>query len=303
MDLRKLSVFCKVYELRSFSRAGEETYLSQPTVSGHIKYLEDILDVRLFDRLGREVIPTKAGDILYQYSEKMIRLRDEAIQALRTYLGRVQGELVIGGSTIPGDYILPRLLGGFNAAYPDVKVLLQVSDTREIVKRILEARVEIGMVGARIEEEHIEYIPFMYDQLILVSHPEGPPAPDHELSPRELTQLPFIVREAGSGTLLSIQRILSSMQLDLKDLKVVAELGNTESVRQGIKAGLGLSIISDTAVKEDIENGALRVVPLEGLPIRRDFYLAMHRDRTHSPICKAFLSFCQKVGEKRLSAQ
>jgi len=302
MDLRKLSVFCKVYELRSFSRAGEETYLSQPTVSGHIKYLEDILDVPLFDRLGREVIPTRAGDILYQYAEKMIRLRDEAIQALRTYLGKIQGELVIGGSTIPGDYILPRLLGTFNAAYPDVKVLLQVSDTREIVKRILEARVEIGMVGARIEEERIEYIPFMYDRLILVSHPDGPPSPGSTLSPEALTQLPFIVREAGSGTLLGIQRILNAMKLDLKDLKVVAELGNTESVRQGVKAGLGLSIISDTAVKEDIENNTIRMVPLRGLPIRRDFYLAMHRDRTHSPICKAFLSFCEKFTEETLPA-
>ena len=107
MDLRRLEVFCKVYELKSFSRAGEACLLSQPTVSEHIRHLETFLDVRLFDRLGREVVPTRAGEILYNYARRMLNLRREASRTLELYRGKMSGDLELGGSTIPGQYILP----------------------------------------------------------------------------------------------------------------------------------------------------------------------------------------------------
>ena len=125
MDIRKLEVFRKVYELKSFSRAGDETYLSQPTVSGHIKYLEDYLECKLFDRLGKEVVPTRAGDILYEYAVEIIDLREKAEYALNQFQGKMKGKLLIGGSTIPGGYILPLLLGAFRSKYKDVLSSLQ----------------------------------------------------------------------------------------------------------------------------------------------------------------------------------
>ncbi len=295
MDLRKLDVFNKVYELRSFSRAGEESYLSQPTVSGHIKYLEELLEVRLFDRLGREVLPTKAAEVLYKFSKRMVQLRDEAFQSLQEFSGKMQGEILVGGSTIPGNYILPRLISAFNRRYPDVRVNLHVADTQEIIRRILDIRLEVGMVGARTEEERVMYVPFMHDDLVLVTHPDGPPEKGRTLSVMDLVSLPFIMREPGSGTRLSARKTLAAVGLDLDGLRVVAEFGNTETVRQGVKAGLGVSIISDLAVREDVRNGSLRIVPVEGLPIRREFHLAIHRHRTQSPIARAFLAFCQGI--------
>ena len=107
MDIRKLEVFRKVYELKSFSRAGDETYLSQPTVSGHIKYLEDYLGCKLFDRLGKEVVATRAGDILYEYAVEIIDLRERAEYALNQFQGKMKGKLLIGGSTIPVDIYFP----------------------------------------------------------------------------------------------------------------------------------------------------------------------------------------------------
>jgi len=292
MDLRKLAVFCKVYELRSFSRAGEEIYLSQPTVSGHIKYLEDLLEVRLFDRIGREVIPTQAAELLYGFAGRMIELRDEALEALRAYYGRIQGDLKLGASTIPGGYILPRIIGAFTRKYPEVRVRMRVQDTREILRRIQEMQVEIGMVGARVDEEGIVYHPFMEDELILVAPPELVPDRNEPLPLEALKDLPLIMREPGSGTRLSLQNILQSMDMDPGVLNVVAEFGSTEAVRQGVKARLGASILSSRAVEEDIRQGRLKTIPIEGLPVRRDFFLAVHKHRTQSPASRAFLEFC-----------
>ena len=200
MDIRKLEVFRKVYELRSFSRAGDESYLSQPTVSGHIKYLEDYLGVRLFDRLGKEVVPTRAGDILYEFAVKIVDLREEAERALNLFQGKMKGKLLIGGSTIPGGYILPNLLGRFRQKYPDVMVSLKVGDTQQIVEMVVGAEVEVGMVGARIDHPSAQYHQFQGDRLILAAPPDHQFGKKKMVTLKDLSLMPFVLREHGSGT-------------------------------------------------------------------------------------------------------
>jgi len=148
MDLWRLQIFSRVVELRSFSRAAKAVYLSQPTVSSHIKDLENHFECKLVDRLGREVIPTKAGSLLYSYATKIIALKQEAENALAEFQGKIKGRLTIGGSTIPAGYILPPLLGRFKDDYPEVVVTLVQSDTERIIRDTLEGNVELGIVGA-----------------------------------------------------------------------------------------------------------------------------------------------------------
>ncbi len=297
VDIRKLEVFRKVYELRSFSRAGDETYLSQPTVSGHVKFLEDYLGCRLFDRLGKEVVPTRAGDILYEYAVKIIELRDDAERALNLFQGKMKGTLLIGGSTIPGGYVLPTLLGRFHQQYPDVMVSLKEGDTRKIVEMVVSAEVEIGMVGALIDHPSAKYHHFGNDRLILVAPPGCTGVSKKGIKLKDLSGLPFIMREHGSGTRMSLQRALQPSSLSFQDLNIVAEMGSTQAVKEAVKNGLGVSILSDRAVVDELRHGLLEEIPVEGLEIGRKFYLVIHRSRTMSPICSAFWDFCLNMVE------
>ncbi|MGD8435966.1 MAG: LysR family transcriptional regulator, partial [Syntrophobacterales bacterium] len=200
MDLRKLEVFCKVYELKSFSRAGKACLLSQPTVSEHIRYLETHLDVRLFDRLGREVVPTRAGEILYKYARRMLILKREAGQTLERYRGKMSGDLELGGSTIPGQYILPSLIGRFRENFPDIFIKLLIGDTMKITTMVLDGQLELGVVGAKIKSNKLQFKQLFDDELVLAVSPNHRWAKRSAIRLEELPEAPFIMREQGSGT-------------------------------------------------------------------------------------------------------
>lgn len=293
MDLWQLRIFCKVVELKSFSRAGEAVRLSQPTVSSHIKELEVHFGTQLVDRLARHTLPTKAGELLYAYAQRLLALYEETQVAMAEFLGKIKGRLAIGGSTIPGGYLLPRLIGAFSQKYPGVHVALIVGDTADIMERIAGGQIEVGVVGARSEDRQLYQVPLLEDELRLVLPGHHKWAQKRAISIKELIVEPFIVREMGSGTLRSMARLLRQKGYGIDDLNIVAELGSTEAVRQGIKNGVGVSILSAIAIADDIHAGALQSVTIEGLDLKRSFYLTRHRHRTPSPLCRAFIDFLQ----------
>ena len=294
MDLKQLEIFARIVELKSFSKAAEAVYLTQPTVSGHIQSLEEELDQKLLDRLGREVVPTKAGKVLYDYAKKMVSLRDEARQALDQLTGRMRGEGVVGGSTIPGEYLLPAIIGRFREKYPEVTVVLKIGDTSEIINRVLEGECEVGVVGSKVDDSRLEYSEFVKDELSLISSSAYPIPDKGSVSARELVPMPFVMRERGSGSRMTIEKRLLEMGVDPSEINIVAEMGSTEAVKQAVKAGLGVSIVSSMAVKEDLRHKTLKVIPFKGKRFLRSFYIATHRGRTMSPIGQAFLDFLKK---------
>jgi DNA-binding transcriptional LysR family regulator len=291
MDLWQLKIFCKVVELQSFSKAGESVHLSQPTVSSHIKDLEEHFDTRLVDRLSRKVTPTKAGELLFGYARQLIALRDRTEAAMAEFRGKIRGRLVIGGSTIPGGYVLPRIIGLFSKRYPEVQISLKVGDTSEILINVLDGHIEAGVVGARSRDKLLQQIPVLADDMCLVVPCDHPWARLRQIRIKELIGAPFIVREAGSGTLRSIEQQLQKKGFAVADLNIVAEMGSTEAVRQGIKNGVGLSILSAVAVADDIQSGFLKAIQVEDLDLKRSFYLTTHRQRTPSPLCGVFIDF------------
>src|SRR2546426_8843000 len=149
MDLRRLEIFAKVAELGSFSRAAEALFLTQPTISEPIRALEDELGVQLLDRLGRGAAPTRAGELMLGYARRMLALAREARQALDQFQGRLSGQLVVGGSTIPGEYLLPGLIGQFKAKYPDISISLLIGGSRQVTTWGDDGRAWGGGVGAR----------------------------------------------------------------------------------------------------------------------------------------------------------
>jgi len=294
MDLWQLNVFCKVIELKSFSKAGKAVHLSQPTVSSHIKDLEDHIGCRLVDRLSREVVPTKAGELLYTYARRLVALRDEAEIALSEFQGNIKGNLIIGGSTIPGGYLLPHIVGAFTRRYPEVRVSLIIGDTEKIINDTHTGDIEVGVVGARTDNKNIVQEKLLEDEMRLIL-PAG-----HKWTGRKQVTLnmllsePFIAREKGSGTLKSIRESLFRRGKSIDELNIISEMGSTQAVIQGIKGLAGISILSVISVADELRAGTLVAMPVTELDLKRHFYLTRHRYRTHSPLCRTFIDFIRE---------
>ena len=294
MDLWQLNIFCKVIELKGFSRAGKAVHLSQPTISSHIKDLENHFGCQLIDRFGKEAIPTKAGELLYNYARRMIALRDETETAMAEFHGKIKGRLVIGGSTIPGGYILPRLIGVFTNKYPEVTVSLIIGDTEKIIEDTIAGVPELGVVGAESTDKRIMQERLINDEMRLIVPAQHKWAKEKRVKLEMLFTEPFILREHGSGTLRTITLSLAEKGYSTQDLNIIAEMGSTASVIQGIKGNVGISILSSIAVAEELQAGTLKALSIQGLNLKRSFYLTRHRHRSISPLCKAFINFLKK---------
>lgn len=288
MDLWQLQIFCKVIELKSFSKAAHAVHLSQPTVSSHIKDLEQHFECLLIERMPKQALPTPSGRLLYRYAKKILVLRDEAESALSDYHGRYQGDLPVGGSTIPGSYLLPEIIGTFNKRYPQIKIHLAVGDSRDIVEKILKGDVEMGLIGARYDERHLRYEAIATDtmQLIVPRGHRWYQTPSIHVD--DLRAEPLIVRESGSGTRKAFESGIRQINCQLEDFNIVAEMGSTTAVLQSIKSGMGVSVVSMMAVEEGQRHGTLRALDIEGLTLERRFYLVRDDRRTISPLSRVF---------------
>lgn len=291
LDCRKLEAFCKIVELKSFSRAAEALRLTQPTVSGHIQTLEGELGLKLLDRLGREVVPTKAGQVLYGYAEKILRLRDEATQAMGSLKGDIRGRLEIGASTIPGTYILPPHLKAFTDRFPEVTVAIRIGDSRAVARDVLEREVEVGIVGAKPQSAKLLSEPLSRDELILVVPPDHPWAERESVDIGELRGQPFVMREEGSGSRKRFEQALRAAGLSMRELTGAAEFETNEAIKQAVASGLGVAVISNLAAADEQERGRLRTLPLKGTALQRTFYVILRRGAHLSPASEAFLEF------------
>jgi DNA-binding transcriptional LysR family regulator len=291
LDLRQVEIFYYVAKFRSFSKAAQALRLTQPTVSGHVKTLEASLALRLFDRLGREVRLTQAGDVLYRYAERLLSTKAAALQALDEFQGGLQGELVIGGSSIPGQYVLPLLLGKFIRSYPCITAVLNITDTMDTVDQIVHGNLELGMVGARLPHTQVLYQPFIDDELVLAVSSDHPWAGRPAVPLAALCTQPFIQRERGSGSRLVVEQTLKQHDFDAATLHVVAEVASTEAIKQGIKAGLGVGILSKLALADELRAGSLCTVAIQDIALRRSFYMIRHKARALSPLCQTFAHF------------
>lgn len=299
MDLKVLEAFCRIVELKSFSRAAEAVGLTQPTVSAHIKGLEGETGLRLFDRAGRSVKATQAGELLYGHARRILAIREEAWQALEEHKGGLAGQLRVAGSSIPAAYLLPALVTEFKRKHPAVALTLEAGDSRGVARQVAEGRIEVAVVGARFDEARLHYERFAADELVLAV-PAGHPWAEREaVRPRELPEQPFILRERGSGTRKVVEEALARRGVNPAALRVTLEVTSSEAVRQALKAGAGVAIVSRRAIEDEIRYRQVCAVPVQGLSLRRDFFLVSHRSRPRSPLAQAFLGFLRERAEGR----
>lgn len=292
LDLRKLEVFHWVAEFKSFSAAADHLSLRQPTISAHVRELEEKLGVKLFNRVGAKITPTPVGQVLFNQAKRLLELKRDALASLDQFHGRLRGELLIGGSNIPGEYILPRKLANFVQNYPEVKPVLRIGDSAGIVQAVLNGEVEIGFVGFKGEDRRVAFQKIWKDQMVLAVPKDHPWARLKAIDLNDLRKEGFISREGGSGTLRSFRRLVARKGYEPeKVLRVIMELGSTEAIKEALVAGYGVSILSRTSIQREIRDGFLKEVPIRGLQLERDFYQIIHRQRVLSPVSQAFIQF------------
>jgi len=293
VDLRQLEIFVKVAEFGSFSRAAEALYLTQPTVSEHIRTLEDEVGVRLLDRLGRGAAVTRGGQLLLSYATRMLALQREARQAMDGFQGRMSGELLAGASTIPGEYVLPAMIGRFKEKYPDISITLLIGDSQTAVDWVAEGRAELGVVGARLSHRGVEYKELMPDEVVVVVPGAHPWHGRRQIMLDELRSEPLLIRERGSGTRAALEAALAEAGMDLGSFRIVGEMGSTQAIKQAVKAAVGVSLVSKRAVEEECKSGLLWCLRVKDLKVTRSFHLVTHKERSRSPLAEAFRGFLE----------
>ena len=292
LDLHKLEIFYWVAELKSFSQAAELLSLRQPTVSAHVQELEKIVGGKLLYRIPGKVSLTPLGGMLADRAKNLLSFKRETVAAVEQFHGTLSGELWVGGSNMPGEYLLPQKLGAFNKKYPGVKPILRIGDSAGIVQDVLDGKVELGFVGFKGKDSRLSFQKIWKDEMVLAV-PKG-----HPWGQRKFVQLSdlrtekFISRERGSGTLDSFRQLLAkSRQSPDAVLNVAMELGSTEAVKEALMAGFGISILSRLSIQHELDEGSIVEVPIRGLAMTRDFYEVFHKRRPLHPIAQAFREF------------
>jgi len=287
MDIHQLKVFSSVFKNRSFSRASEELHLTQPTVSDHVKTLEAELECKLFDRLGRTIIPTKEAEALYGHAVEIIEKTDITKDIIRQFKKELSGELIVGASTIPGTYLMPSLMAAFQKIHPDVSFQIFISDSKEIGEKVLKHELLIGVVGTKFSNGHLHHMPFIEDELIAVSSPSL--IKKDVLTLKDLIKFPMVLREEGSGTRKELEKILESKNITLEDIKIAGIFGSTDAIKQAVKAGLGFSVLSRLSVADELKYRLLKEIKLSDIQMKRKFYIVTHKKRSLPFLQSAFL--------------
>lgn len=292
LDLHKLEIFYWVAEHKSFSQAAELLSLRQPTVSAHVQELEKALGGKLLYRIPGKVSLTPLGQMLAERAKNLLAFKRDTVAAVEQFHGTLSGELWVGGSSIPGEYLLPQKLGEFTKKYPHVKPILRIGDSAGIVSDLLDGKVEIAFVGFKGADARLTFTKIWDDEMVLAVPKDHPWTKRKSVNLTDLAQEKFISREHGSGTLDSIRQLLAKRRQPVDALfNISMELGSTEAVKEALMAGFGFSILSRISIRHELEEGTIVEVPIRGLKMERGFFEVFHSRRPLHPIAHAFRQF------------
>jgi DNA-binding transcriptional LysR family regulator len=300
ISLHQLSVFRTVARHQSFSRAAEELGISQPAVSAHVRELERLYGVDLFEQTGRPVRLTEAGRLLEEYADRILGLLAETERSMNELKGLARGHLDVGASTIPGAYFLPEALGRFKERHPGIDTVLRVSDTHQVLGMVRRGEVDLAVVGEHSNQRDIERYPYRSDALVLVTSPRHQWALHGLDDVTALAEEPFLLRERGSSTRENAEEMLRGAGVTPR---VTMEWQSTEAIKKAVENGLGVSILSELAVALEEQCGLLVIIRHPALVHRRQFYVVTHQDRRLSPVAHAFRELLLESEERSDHAQ
>jgi DNA-binding transcriptional LysR family regulator len=291
LNIHELQVFLVAAETENFSEAGRRLNISQPAVSMQIRSLETALGVTLFHRSGRHIMLSEAGQALVPMARELVNRSIQIEEAMASLQGEVVGLLKLGCSTAIGKYILPRLTARLLDRHPLVQVICQVTSRDLALAMLRDGEAHIAISSLREHHKDIEYRPFLADRIVLIARPDHPWAGQGVISPHDLLDAVFILREESSGTLQAFQDALTWHDLSIDHLKVAMVLGNSDAIRMAVQEGIGVAVVSQMVAAEGIQAGALVSIKIQGMDIHQTLYLARHTGRPATKAQTAFWDF------------
>lgn len=300
MTLHQLKVFATVAAEGSFSQAAKKLFISQPSVSYQVRELEREVKAELFEQAGRHIHLTQPGETLFGYAQQILTLMDDATRAMHELRGLERGDLRVGASSTAGIYILPAILGAFKHRYPQVDIAMDIAAWPVVRNRLVQRQIDLAVVGEPSREPELEIEPFLNNELVVIAPPDHHLVGVSQVSLATLAQEPFLIREPGSGTRLTLERLTQDRGIQLR---VVMELGSNGAIKQAVEAGLGVAVLSQHAIQLELQAGKLRVLDVEGFPIHRQWNIVRLKARRPSIPAAAFEQFLKSLVEERARAE
>jgi DNA-binding transcriptional LysR family regulator len=293
VDFRKLESFVSIVKHGSFTKAADELYLTQPTITGHIQSLENKLGTVLLNRNGKAISLTEAGQVLYKHAVNILNTKEQALFSLAEYEGRLEGDLAIASSTVPQRHLLPKLLSAFRLQYPKITFTIRQFDSRGVVDAITSGAVDFGFVGVEPLLPELEFMRLCQGRLLVIApcHDKFEHIEGTSIAWDQIKNEDFILREEGSGSRILFLKGLEEIGIDPNELSFVATIENPDTIKQCVMAGLGVAVVSERSVEDEMRLGLLKGFYLAGMDLEQSFYFINHRSRVLSPIARAFKAF------------
>lgn len=286
-------------EVKSFSKAARKLYLTQPTISAHIHALEKELKNRLLIRTTKDVLLSPAGVLLYETAKQMLQLEQKIRRDFAVFNEEEHKKIVVGVSTVPGQYILPRVLPLFLKSYPQNQIWMMESDSEGVIRMVSQGEAEIGFSGNDTDDPNCVCEPFWEDELVIVT-PNTEPYRRflaHGFPIKQLYEEPLLIREEGSGTRQAAERYLTQEGIDISRLRVVASMSSQETIKKSVGNGMGISIMSAAAVNDYVQQGKLLQFPMRDGGVCRKLYMVWNRNNKPGMAARTFIQFVRELYE------
>lgn len=292
--LHQLQIFEAIAQYGSFTRAAEELFLTQPTVSQQMKQLTKAIGVPLYEQIGKRIYLTDAGKAVLEVGRDISQRFNDLEMTLADIKGLKQGNLKLAAITT-AKYFVPRILGPFRQRYPGINISLQIANRQQILDRLADNLDDLYFIGQPPEDLEINLRHFLDNPLVVIAPRNHPLAQEKLISLERLAKEPLIMRESGSGTRMAVEDFFAENRLKMR---VEMEIGSNEAIKQAIVGGLGLSVLSRHSLALEGPQGPLVVLDVEGFPIQKHWYVIYPRSKQLSIVAQTFLDYLLTEGKE-----
>ena len=299
MNLNQLKIFYQAAKRKNLSVAAEDLFITQPAVTKGIQRLQEFYDMKFVDHIGKKLILTDAGEVLYEIAEKIFELESKAEESIRDFQQRKRGRIRILSSESFGDYYLPRIIIPFSKSYPLVRITMSILPTEQVVDNTATLNSDLGFVSYPVEHKKLVVREVLEDQLVIITPPSHPLVSHPSLTHRHLEGQMLIMHEAGSAPRRAIENYIRKNNLSIN---VHLELSSNRAIKRAVEDGIGIALISRRVANEEIRDKRLCAIPLSDPSMTRKFYMVQHKDKYLSESLQNFIEMVFKWSDDYMQA-
>ena len=291
MNLNQLKIFYLAAKKRNLSVAAAELFITQPAVTKGIQRLQEYYDIKFIDHIGKKLVLTDAGEVLYEIAEKIFELESKAEESIRDFQERKRGRIRILSSESFGDYYLPRIIIPFSKAYPLVRITMNILPTEQVIENTATLNNDLGFISYPVEHKKLLVKEVLEDQLVIITPPDHPLGRYPTLKPSNLEDQLLIMHETGSAPRKALENYIRKNDLSVS---IHLELSSNRAIKRAVEGGIGIALISRKVANEEIRNKRLRAIPLSDRSMTRKFYMVHHQDKYLSESLQNFIDMVFK---------